>query len=110
MATATEKRDRILKKAAVDGEFRARLIADPKAAISDEIGEPLPEGFEVVVHEDSATTFHLVLPPSPALAEAELQGVAGGQLPYGHPTPVRSLNRRPRRIPIGAPGGAAPPG
>ena len=29
-------RDRILSKAAADGEFRVRLIADPKAAIADE--------------------------------------------------------------------------
>ena len=86
MTTATDKRDRILNKAAEDGEFRARLIADPKAAISDEIGQPLPEGFEVVVHEDSPTTFNLVLPPSPAIAEAELEGVVGGtHLGSGHP-------------------------
>jgi len=30
----------------------------------------------VAVHEDSATTAHLVLPPSPQLTEAELDAVA----------------------------------
>ena len=86
MITGTEIGDRILNKAADDGEFRARLIADPKAAISAEIGQPLPEGFEVVVHEDSATTAHLVLPPTPALTEAELEVAVGGStLGSGHP-------------------------
>ncbi len=78
MTTATEIRDQILSRADEDGEFRASLIADPRAAISAETGTAIPEGFEVMVHEDSATTVHLVLPPSPALTEAELETVAGG--------------------------------
>ena len=78
MATATELKAQIMTKATVDGEFRARLIADPKAAISAETGAAIPEGFAVVVHEDSATTAHLVLPPSPKLTEAELHTAAGG--------------------------------
>ncbi len=78
MTTATEMRERILSKAVEDGEFRARLIADPKAAISAETGTTLPEGFDLVVHEDSATTAHPVLQPSPALTEADLRSVAGG--------------------------------
>ena len=82
MATVTEIRDQILSKAEEDVEFRARLIADPKAAVAAEVGATLPDGFEVVVHEDSATTAHLVLPPSPALTEAELETVAGGVSNY----------------------------
>ncbi len=77
MTTATELKDRILSKAEEDGEFRARLIADPKAAISSEVGVAMPDGFDVAVHEDSATTAHLVLPASPKLSEAELETVAG---------------------------------
>ena len=78
MTTATEMKDRILSKADEDSEFRARLIADPKAAISAEIGQSIPDGFDLVVHEDSATTAHLVLPPSPELTESELAQVAAG--------------------------------
>ena len=78
MTTATEMKDRILSKAAEDDEFRALLIADPKAAISAEIGADIPDVFNVAVHEDSASTFHLVLPPSSTLTEAELEMVAGG--------------------------------
>ena len=78
MTTATELKARILSKAEEDGDFRARLIADPKAAIASEVGTVVPDGFDVAVHEDSATTAHLVLPPSPALTEAELETVTGG--------------------------------
>ena len=78
MTTAADMKDQILNRAADDGDFRAHLIADPKAAISAELGRTIPEGFDIVVHEDGATTAHLVLPPSPALTEAELETVAGG--------------------------------
>ena len=77
MTTSTQLKDRILSKAAADGEFRALLITDPKAAISAETGQTIPDGFDVVVHEDSAATAHLVLPPSAALSEAELANVSG---------------------------------
>ena len=79
MTTATELKAQILNRADEDGDFRARLIEDPKAAISAEIGADIPDGFDVAVHEDSATTFHLVLPPSPQLTAAELEQVAGGR-------------------------------
>ena len=77
MTTATEVKTQILAKAAEDADFRARLIADPKATISAEIGQTIPDGFDIAVHEDSATTAHLVLSPSPQLSEAELERVAG---------------------------------
>ena len=78
MTTATELKTRILSKAEEDGDFRARLIADPRATIASEVGTSIPDGFDVVVHEDSATTAHLVLPPSPKLSEAEMASIAGG--------------------------------
>ena len=79
MTTASELKTRILTRASEDADFRARLVADPKAAISFEIGMAIPEGFDVVVHEDSGTTAHLVLPPSSALTEAEMEEMAGGR-------------------------------
>ena len=78
MTTASEMRDRILSKAAEDGDFRALLIADPRAAIAAETGQTIPDGFDVMVHEESATAAHLVLPPSPAITEDELKMVSGG--------------------------------
>ena len=80
MKTATELKAQLLTKAAEDGDFRTRLLADPNATISSELGTTIPEGFHVAVHEDSRTTAHLVLPPSPALSEAEMESVAGGDL------------------------------
>ena len=78
MTTAIELKTRILTRASEDADFRAQLIADPKAAISAELGRTIPEGFDVVVHEDGATTAHLVLPPSTELTEAELEMATGG--------------------------------
>ncbi len=86
MTTATELKSQILTRAAEDGDFRARLMADPKAAIASEVGTAIPDGFDVIVHEDSATIAHLVLPLSPELTEAELETVAGGWLGYGSGT------------------------
>ena len=78
MATATEIKERILDRAAEDDNFRAYLISDPNSAISAETGKTIPDGFDIVVHEDSATTAHLVLPPSPELTEADLATATGG--------------------------------
>ena len=78
MTTATELKGRILNRASEDSDFRAHLIADPKSAISAELGRTIPEGFDIQVHEDGASTAHLVLPPSPQLTEAELETAAGG--------------------------------
>ena len=80
MTTATELKSRVLSKAGEDNVFRAHLIADPKAAIASEVGTVVPDGFDIVVHEDSANTAHLVLPPSSELTEAELGTIAGGSM------------------------------
>ncbi len=61
--------------------FREKLVSDPRAAISDVIGMPLPEVVKVSVHEESLTDVHLVIPPIRSggeLAEADLELVAGG--------------------------------
>ncbi len=76
--TMSEMRSHILAKAAADMDFRAQLLADPKSALTAELEIPIPEAFEVHVHEDSATAAHFVLPPSPKLTEADLAQVAGG--------------------------------
>ena len=41
MKSGAEMRDHILGKAADDAEFRTRLVADPKAALNDELGVSL---------------------------------------------------------------------
>ena len=42
MTSGTELKTWILARADADGDFRARLIADPKAAISAETGQAIP--------------------------------------------------------------------
>ncbi len=76
--THDEMRADLIGRAAQDASFRAQLIDDPKLAIKDALGIEVPESVSVAVHEDTATTAHLVLPPSPQLSEAELAAVAAG--------------------------------
>jgi hypothetical protein len=78
MKTANEMKARILSRADEDGDFRSLLMTDPRAAVADETGVTVPDGFKLVVHEDSATTAHLVLAPSPELTEADLATATGG--------------------------------
>ncbi len=59
-------------------DFRRRLVADPKSVISAEFGVSIPEGFNVQVHEDSATTAHMVLPMTDRLSEEDLAEIAAG--------------------------------
>ena len=76
--TMSEMKAHILAKAAEDPEFRANLLADPKAAISSELEVFIPQEFNIQVHEDGATTTHLVLPLSDQLSDAELALAAAG--------------------------------
>ena len=80
MATTTmnEMKAHIMARATEDGEFRAKLLADPKPVISAELGVTIPENFAIQVHEDSAATAHMVLPLSDQLTEDDLAQVAGG--------------------------------
>ena len=76
--TQAEIQSKIIAKAQAEPEFRAQLIADPKATIEGLSGVELPEAINLQVHEDSATSFHLVLPPSGKLTEDELATVFAG--------------------------------
>ena len=76
--THQQMRQELLDKAAADDGFRARLTADPKAAIKEALAVDLPESVAVHVHEESALSAHLVLPPSAELTAADLEVVAGG--------------------------------
>ena len=76
--TQAEMQSKLIAKAQAEPEFRAQLVADPKAAIEGVIGLEIPEAITIQVHEDSATSFHLVLPPSGKLTEDELATVFAG--------------------------------
>jgi hypothetical protein len=78
----------LIQRSLEDSSFRQTLLADPKAAIEQELGTRLPESIEVTVMEESAETNYLVLPSaSPVgeggeLSDRELRTVAGG---WGNP-------------------------
>ena len=76
--TMDEMKAHITDRAVADEGFRARLLDDPRAVISEELGLDIPEAFTINVYEDTATTAHLLLPVSDALSEEELALVAGG--------------------------------
>ena len=76
--TVSEMRAHIMARAAEDGDFRAELVRDPRATISGELGVFIPERFTVLVHEDSATSAHLVLPSPDRLSDRELEEATGG--------------------------------
>jgi hypothetical protein len=61
---------RIVAKAWRDPSFKANLLRDPKAAVQAELEaiDPairLPAALQVQVHEETPTTYHLVLPRNP---------------------------------------------
>ena len=74
-----EIRGHIISRAAEDNEFRASLIADPKAVINSELGIEIPDGVSVSVVEDTPTAVHLVLPPGSQLSPEVLEEISGGQ-------------------------------
>ena len=76
--TMSEMKAQILARATEDGEFRAKLLGDPKPVISAELGITIPEDFTIQVHQDGAATAHMVLPQSEQLTEEDLAQVAGG--------------------------------
>ncbi len=75
----------IIERAWRDDSFRQELLRDTKAVVAREYGIYLPENMNLVVHEETPTTLHFVLPRNPAgagddeLSDAELEMVAGGK-------------------------------
>ena len=82
METVQEMRAKIVGKAAEDAKFRARLLSDPKGAIGQELGVTIPASMSIEVHENSAETVHLTLPPDSKLSESDLEQATGGGLGY----------------------------
>ena len=76
--TQQELRAELIGKAAADDGFRAKLIADPRAAVKEALNIDLPESLTVHVHEETALSAHVVLPPAADLTDADLEAVAAG--------------------------------
>ena len=79
-----------------DAGFRNRLATNPAAALA-ETGLELPAGIDRVrVSENTATTFHVIFPPSPnaRLGDEALMEVAGGSGGSGDDTPRSAFYQR----------------
>jgi hypothetical protein len=72
----------IRERADSDPAFRARLLADPSAAVSEILGMSVPQAVQFTVHEESVTDIHLGLKASPDFSEADLDLVSGGSWGY----------------------------
>ena len=75
--TASELREQLIAQAGDNEDFRARLLEDPRAVLREEYDIVLPENLNLHVHEEDATTAHLVLPRSKKLTEEELASTSG---------------------------------
>ena len=76
---------RLVERSLQDESLRQRLLADPKAAVEEELGTRLPEEVQVIAVEETADTIYLVLPSaSPVgdeggeLSDQDLEAIAGG--------------------------------
>ena len=75
--THQELRAELIGRAAADDGFRTRLTADPKAAVKEAPGVDLPESLTVHVHEETALSAHIVLPPMALLDVDDFEVAAG---------------------------------
>ena len=69
----------LLERAGSDESFRALLLENPRGAVQEALSITVPSHFTLNVHEEDASSLHLVLPPSDRLSEDELASVAGGK-------------------------------
>ena len=69
----------LLDKAESDDSFRALLLENPNDAVREALSLNIPSNVTLKVHEEDATSIHLVLPASSQLSEEELASIAGGK-------------------------------
>ena len=77
---------RIVQRAWADPEYRARLLADPRGALAEELGVELPERIRVEVVEERPDLLCIVVPVDTSgtpLPEARvMMGMAPDDQPY----------------------------
>lgn len=66
MTTGALLQSQVIEKAWQDPSFKAKLLADPKAAIQEALGVVLPDHIKVKTVEENSDEFYLVLPPNPS--------------------------------------------
>ncbi|MXW18212.1 MAG: NHLP leader peptide family natural product precursor [Gemmatimonadetes bacterium] len=78
MRSGDQMLQQIVEKSALDSDFRQRLLADPKTAITGELGITIPDSMNIKVHESDMQTVHLALPPDPNITEEQLEAISAG--------------------------------
>lgn len=72
----------VLAKAALDRDFRAGLLTDPRTTLEKMAGRPLPENLRVKFIEKDGDCDAMFVLPDPVVADEltpeELEAVAGG--------------------------------
>jgi hypothetical protein len=85
MTTRHDLEAKIVQRSWEDEGFRGELLADPTGAFSRHFEIPTDKVPWIRVHEESAETWHIVLPAKTAgsdeLSDADLEKVAGGTSP-----------------------------
>jgi hypothetical protein len=75
---------KIVKRCWEDAAFRKEFTADPAGAFVKYLKVPAGQMPKIVVYEETAGSWHIVLPPKPPnaneLSEADLEKVAGGAI------------------------------
>ncbi len=69
---------RLLARAGKDPGFRARLLANPREALEQELGSLPADGHEIHVHEETDGVTHLVLPPRSRFSAEEREAARTG--------------------------------
>jgi len=84
-AGRAELEQRLIQRSLEDDAYRQQLLEDPRAAVEQELGTPVPEDIEIRAVEETPDTIYLVLPPTSSsdqsggeLSDQELEAVAGG--------------------------------
>ncbi len=70
--------DILVSRAGEDGDFRERLLRNPRKTVEKEFGVTLPEDHEIHVHEETYGRTHVVLPPQSRFSEAEREAARTG--------------------------------
>ena len=78
MRSGEEMLKQLVEKSAVNANFKADLLSDPKTTICNELGITIPDSMTIKVHESDLQTVHLALPPDPSLTEEQLEAISAG--------------------------------
>ena len=70
-------RNSVRAKLQENPDFRERFKDEPRAVLTEIVGEELPDDIEIVVVENGPKTFHIVLPPSDISIE-DMNATVGG--------------------------------